>query len=93
MLREYNMSPTVVSREEAYANKYFSNLHENIYRIRPNYRVSSYKRTVKQFSNLKDYNRCTFIYFFIKKHILWVQQVEAIQTSTHNIWFYKENRK
>ena len=37
------------------------------YRIRPNYRTCSYKRTVKQFSNLKDYNQCTFIYFFMKK--------------------------
>ena len=34
---------------------------------RPNYRTCSYKRTVKQFSNLKDYNQCTFIYFFMKK--------------------------
>ena len=37
------------------------------YCIRPNYRTCSYKHTVKEFSNLKDYNQCTFIYFFMKK--------------------------
>ena len=68
------------------------------YRILPNYHTCSYKRTVKQFSNLKDYNQCTFIYFFMKKtyvvgtHLNCLNK-EAIQTSMHNIWFYKENRK
>ena len=42
-----------------------------IYCIRPYYRTCSYKRTVKQFSNLKEYNQCTFIYFFIKT-LLWI---------------------
>ena len=48
-------------------NKQFiSNIPRN-YRIQPNYCTCSYKRTVKQLSNLKDYNQCTFIYFFMKK--------------------------
>ena len=32
--------------------------------------MCSYKCTVKQFSNLKDYNQCTFIYFFIKSYVV-----------------------
>ena len=37
------------------------------YHIRPNYSTCSYKCTVKQCCHLKDYNQCTFTYFFIKK--------------------------
>ena len=43
---------------------------ESTYNIRSYYRTCSYKRTVKQFSNLKDYNQSTFIYFFIKNMLL-----------------------
>ena len=40
------------------------------YRIRPNYVTGSYKRTVEQFSNLKNYNQITYIYFFIKTYVV-----------------------
>ena len=68
------------------------------YCIRPNYRTCSYKSTVKQFSNLKDYNQFTF-YLLLYKNICCgysfelPRLVEAFQTSIHNICFYKENRK
>ena len=57
-----------------------------IYRIRPNYCTCSYKRTVKQFGSLYK-NICCWYSFELP------QQVEAIQMSTNNIWFYKETNK
>ena len=48
----------------------------NTYRIRPNYRTYSYKRTVKQFRRLQITASILFVYFFIKTYVV----------GTHNIW-------
>ena len=70
----------------------------NIYRIRPNYRTYSYKRTVKRFRSLKITGSvlfCLLLYkgiccgYSFELHRL----VDAIQMSTHNICVYKENQK
>ena len=68
-----------------------------VYCIRSNYRTYPYKRTVKQFRTLRITASVLFGYFFIgiccgypfELHPL----VDAIQMSTHNICFYKENQK
>ena len=40
------------------------------YRIRPNYRTYSYKRTVKQFHSLQIIASVLFVYFFIKAYVV-----------------------
>ena len=42
---------------------------QSIYRIQPNYCTCSYKCTVKQFSNLRDYIQCTFFLFLYKTYV------------------------
>ena len=61
------------------------------YRIRPNYRTYSYKRTVKQFRSLKIIGSVIFVYFFIKAYVVGTHL--KIQMSSHNICVYKENQK
>ena len=40
------------------------------YRIRPNYRTYSYKRTVKQFHSLQIIASVLFVYFFLKAYVV-----------------------
>ena len=40
------------------------------YRIRPNYRTYSYKRTVKQFHSLQITASVLYVYFFIKVYVV-----------------------
>ena len=52
------------------------------YRIRPNYRTYSYKRTVKQFHSLQITASVLYVYFFIKAyvvgtHLKWVPTTYA----------------
>ena len=70
------------------------------YHIRPYYHTYPYKGTVKQFHSLQITASLLFVYFFTKPffvvdiHLNCTDLiVDAIQMSTHNICFYKENQK
>ena len=70
----------------------------SIYRIQPNYHTYPYKRTVKQFCSLQNAASVLFVYFFVKAYVVGtclncIDFVDAIQMSTHNICFYKENQR
>ena len=73
--------------------------HQSItYHTQPHYHTYSYKRTVKQFRSLQITASILFVYFFITAlcngHPFELHRlVDAIQMSTHNICFYKENQK
>ena len=69
------------------------------YRIRPNYRTDPYKRIVKQFLSLQiTYLQITYYLLLYKSICCWYslelpRLVKAIQMSTNNICFHKENQK
>ena len=70
----------------------------NVYRIWLNYHTYPYRCTDKQFHSLQITASVHFVYFFYKSICYGYpfelhQLVSAIQMSTHNICFYKENQK
>ena len=68
------------------------------YRIWPNYRTYSYKRTVKRFRSLKITGSVFFVYFFIKAYVVGTH-LNCINLSMQFKWvpttyaFIKEIRK
>ena len=71
---------------------------ETAYRIRSNYRTYPYKRTVKKFSSLQ-FTASVLFSLLLYKGICCAysfelhRPVDAIQMSSHNICFCKENQK
>ena len=57
------------------------------YRILPNYRIYSYKRTVKQFRSLQITASVLFVFFFMKVCVFGTHLncIDAVQMNIHNI--------
>ena len=101
----YNNEKAILTGNLPYPLVYFINkssmpksIKDLTYRIRSNYRTYPYKRTVKKFRSLQITASVLFsllLYkgiccgYSFKLHRL----VDAIQMSSHNICFYKDNQK